>query len=95
MDDISNSTFSNINHNSTTSGLTVKDLALQHYAYIIALGVHKYWLVIISSLGLIGNIISLKIMTMVSYVFQLVYLKDPRETVVDQPGLFQLSFTLQ
>ena len=65
MDDKYTSTIPNLG-NITTEGLSVKDIAAKNYAYIIAIGVHQYWLITLALLGFLGNSISLKIMTMVS-----------------------------
>ena len=54
---------------SSTDGTSIQVLGQKYITYIIAVSVHKYWLITVCCAGVLGNILSFKIMSQVSKQF--------------------------
>ena len=54
---------------SSTDGASIQALGQKYITYIIAVSVHKYWLITVCCAGVLGNILSFKIMSQVSKQF--------------------------
>ncbi len=55
-------------NNMTTEEVDVKKLASSYFVFKFGAAMHRYWLPIMSTIGLVGNSISLSVMRQVSHI---------------------------
>ncbi len=59
------STISTVSEGDTERDI-IREQASEYFLYQLAINVHKYWLITMAGLGIVGNIISLIVMRQVS-----------------------------